>query len=52
MKNNPEKAPQRLTREVLHQLLRRVKNKAEQLPVEKGSFRLEVICNKEDMEKK
>jgi hypothetical protein len=52
MKNNPKKAPQRLTQEAMHQLLTRVKNKAEQLPAEQGSFRLEVICNKEDMEKK
>jgi hypothetical protein len=52
MKNNQKKAPERLSREALHQLLMRVKNKAEQLPAEQGSFRLEVICNKEDMEKK
>jgi len=46
-----KRAIKRLSKETIHELLKRMKTKAEQNPQEEGSFRLEVICNKEDIEK-
>ena len=47
-----ETKPKRLTKEQMRKLLLSAKKKAEQMPEEEGSFRLEVICKKADIDKK
>lgn len=52
MINKKETKPQRLTKEQMRKLLLRAKKKSDKMPEEEGSFRLEVICNKKDIDKK
>jgi hypothetical protein len=47
-----QEVPKRLTKEQMRKLLLSAKKKAEQMPEEQGSFRLEVICKKSDIDKK
>ena len=42
----------RLTKEQMRKLLLSAKKKADKMPEEEGSFRLEVICKKTDIDKK
>jgi hypothetical protein len=44
--------PKRLTKEQMRKLLLSAKKKADKMPEEEGSFRLEVICKKTDIDKK
>ena len=39
----------KLTKKELHKLLVSAKKKADQMPKEKGSFRLEVVCLEDDI---
>ncbi|CAG8847814.1 16338_t:CDS:1, partial [Racocetra persica] len=47
MVNN--KSTKRLTKKELRELLISAKKKADKMPKEKGSFRLEVVCTEEDI---
>ena len=46
---NNKKQIKKLTKKELRELLISAKNKADKLPKEKGSFRLEVVCMEEDI---
>ena len=47
-----QEVPKRLTKEQMRKLLLSAKKKADKMPEEEGSFRCEVICNKEDIDRK
>ena len=47
-----QEVPKRLTKEQMRKLLLSAKKKADKMPEEEGSFRLEVICKKNDIDKK
>ena len=51
MKTTPIIKPKRLTDKQMHELLKRAKAKADEMPEEEGSFGVEVICSGKDMAK-
>ena len=51
MKTTPIIKPKRLTDKQMHELLKRAKAKADEMPEEEDSFSVEVICSGKDIDK-